>query len=250
MSSDDPLKLPALPRISNKNWTKGQLDDIRSMWDDLFRCQSITQNTIINRGSILDFVRDSPYYRAPVDSDFTWENQGGAVITTGNFPGILLYAPFSSGSDNLRIRKMAAPAGSYLVTAAFRHLLEFSNYSGGGLLMRDTTINPNRIIDWSYHYNTGDTFDLERRPNSNGFDSGVHSKRFWNIPPVVWLQMAYDSGSGDKQFRLSIDGWNFVDIGTAMTGGDWIATPDEIGWFATASGCDVNLTLLSWQVAT
>src|SRR6266446_5233542 len=58
-----------------------------------------------------------PAFTAPVDGDYAWINQGGASVTVNANGSICLYAPATG--DSLRVRKKAAPATPYTMTAGF-----------------------------------------------------------------------------------------------------------------------------------
>lgn len=59
--------------------------------------------------------------REPINGDFAWINQGTASVDVTN-GGVLLSAPAAAG-DSIRIRKKAAPATPYTITAYVRPLL-------------------------------------------------------------------------------------------------------------------------------
>lgn len=174
----------------------------------------------------------------PVDGDFAWVNQGGAAITaTGG--ALYLKAPTAAG-ENLRIRVKTAPATPYTITAAFLLNHMNQNYSGGGLLFRQSS--DGKIHTFSFHATPG--------LSSLKWSSATASVAYYVGPLFTtrhlwWLQIS-DDGT-NRIVRQSADGLNWIMFGTI--GRTDYLTADQVGYLALAQSTtfDTGMTLLSWK---
>ena len=180
----------------------------------------------------------------PVDSEFAWVNQGGASVTTTN-GGIHLHAPAGSG-NNMRIRKKAAPATPYTITAGFLPMVGPANYSGCGLCFRQSSDNKLHILNWQC--NNTLRFIISKMTSHTAFDAVYAECATGNLGAnPMWMRIA-DNGTDRKCF-ISANGRNWIEIHTVLRENYLIA--DEVGFFAESnnSGYDAGMTLLHWEQA-
>jgi hypothetical protein len=190
----------------------------------------------------------NPYLYEPVTTDsFAWVNQGSATVdaTPG---GIFLHAPASGGGQNLRIRKKAAPATPYTITALLLFLaLESSGASEVhyGLCFRQSSDGklatlsrePFNQQTWSTKWNSATSFGAQY----------VNRTLPGTLQTLNWFRIA-DDGT-NRTVSFSHDGRNF--IAYHAVGRTDFLTADEVGFYAAPSNATggVGVTVLSWKDA-
>jgi hypothetical protein len=185
-----------------------------------------------------------PPFKAPVDSDFTWINQGGASIAANANGGIYLLGPANAG-DSLRIRKKAAPATPYTITAALLVNLIAVDFQQCGLIFRQSS--DGKLI--SYNYVSGNTlgdFEFQSVDYTNATTfSAVNTQADYVLSGPVWLRITDDGTT--RTGSWSIDGYNFTPH--YSEGRTIFLTADEVGFFVNTSNATspVSGTLLSWE---
>lgn len=180
---------------------------------------------------------------APVSGNFAWINQGGASIVTT--VGIHLIAPATSG-DSYRIRKMAAPATPYTITAAFIPRRANNGNAGCGLLFRQSSDGKLVVLN----------------SMCGGIATGLSAMQVYKYtnPTTGSAQYAVapiELGAGPIYMRITDNGTNRimewgadgVNFSTLHTVGrtDFL-TADEVGFFVNANNAtyDSAMTLTSW----
>jgi hypothetical protein len=177
---------------------------------------------------------------APVDGDFAWINQGGATVSTTN-GGIYLNAP-ASASMNMRIRKKAAPATPYTITAwilpLINHGLSFVNFG-----FREAATG--ELHHWRYGYNAGTIALSVIRSTSPTVDDSSDTDIVAHWQHRLCLRIA-DNGT-NRIFSYSIDGVNFIDW--FSVGRTVFLTADEIFFAADTRSATypAGVTLISWK---
>lgn len=178
---------------------------------------------------------------APVDGDFAWINQGGASVATTN-GGIYLLAPAETGL-NLRIRKKAAPATPYTITAAFLYnsILEVNSQTFGVLFRQSSD---GKLATLRLGWDTGTSSMIADKWNSATSFSASYSSAALRARPM-FLQIS-DDGT-NRILRWSVDGQNFVQFHSV--GRTDFLTADEVGFFVEerTNAYALGLTLLSWK---
>jgi hypothetical protein len=191
-------------------------------------------------------------FTAPNDSAFAWVNQGGATLTTAN-GGIFLNGP-AAATSNLRIRKKAAPATPYTITAAFLPLfplrLSGGDVPGFGLVFRQASDGKLVCLEF-YLYGTGNsapTISVDKYTDATTFVASY----FTPAPApsllaggVIWLRLA-DDGT-NRKCSYSLDGQNFHEV-HAVSRTDFL-TADEVGFAVDAFNATygMGVLLLSWK---
>lgn len=181
----------------------------------------------------------------PVDGDFAWINQGGASVNAAG-GGIYLLAPTGTAGISFRIRKKAAPATPYTITACLLPHWIANNNSYVGLCFREAATG--EISAWGPRINstvgTGVTLSGLKYTSPTAF-SASYADLGWGMPQPVWLRIA-DNGT-NRICSFSADGQNWIAIHTV--GRTDFLTADEVGFFADANQTTypVGVTLLSWQ---
>lgn len=177
----------------------------------------------------------------PTTPSWSWVNQGSATVATTN--GAVFLNGTADASANLRIRVKSVPTAPYIVTAAFIPLLTTANYSGAGLILRNSGSGNLVLFDY-----LGDTNVVEASkwssPTAAVAAYSVNSAfRFFN--PVFWFRI--EDNNTNRIFSVSADGVNFAVIFT-VSRTDYI-TPDQIGFFVKDQNATYApaMTLLSWK---
>lgn len=180
----------------------------------------------------------------PIDGDFAWINQGGASVVT-TFGGVFLNGPATAGIS-WRIRKKAAPATPYTITAGilFSGLLpdihQFGlmfRASGAGTLhffgVKSGGIIPPFLV--SHKYSSPTVF------------SASYTEDFYAPSKLVWLRIA-DNGVS-RICSYSPDGQNWLTFHTV--GRTDFLTANEVGFAVNAENTTfaVGINLVSWKEA-
>jgi hypothetical protein len=187
-------------------------------------------------GSIYPFTE-------PIDGDFAWINQGGASVSTTN-GGIYLLGPITSGT-NLRIRKKAAPATPYTITAAFLpNLLPEANQTCG-LVWRQSS-DGKLAGFWLFTNTTIQTFQVSKFNSPTSSSANYSSPTTWFHGNKLTFLRITDDGV-NRICSLSTDGQNFIQVHSI--GRTDFLTADEVGFEVSASGniYPVGMTLISWK---
>lgn len=186
----------------------------------------------------------------PIDSQFSWVNQGGASIIAGN-QGISLSAPAAgAGTRSLRIRDKA-PAFStpYTVTAGFR-ILTFNLVANDGiecgLLFRNAGAGTLAAINYATFQANIPNIQSRKYTSPTVFSADyLGSTAFWPNGDMLWFRIQ-DNGV-NRICSVSGDGVNFVQF-HSIARTDFL-TADRVGFYlsnavATPTGI---LTLVSWK---
>lgn len=181
----------------------------------------------------------------PIDSDFTWVNQGGASVVADS-QKIFLRAPLGV-STNLRIRIKSAPATPYTITAAFLDANLGKNYASCGLIFRESGSGKLNTMAHTV-FNAGDSAALEIVKFTNPtLYSSPHYVTALPLTPVglVWYRIA-DNGT-NRIFSVSPDGVNWIQV-FSVTRTDFL-TADQVGFYAETTNnlYDMGMTLVSWK---
>jgi len=148
-------------------------------------------------------------FTAPIDGDFAWINQGSATVTAEK-DTILLTPPTGTSGHNWRIRKKAAPATPYTITAIFkvnndlgnandRGAIGFRQSSDGKLVTLGVALqNPPYIdaLDWTDPTTYGGTTHFTNTPAatlSYGLfhlrieDDGTNRKYYYSTDGILFI---------------------------------------------------------------
>ena len=232
-----------------------------------FRSDSVGRDTYANRlaagaAGRLYFEKDYPNWNyddgtnwnvlgrvsqfvPPVDANYAWVNQGGATVTTSQ-DGIILNCPFASG-DNFRIRKKAAPATPYTITAYIGFTMMCQNYHQLGLCWRDSVSGKFAVYGMKVGYFMGSQLNSPTNWNNDYSGAVATDNLAFDFPwgGGGWIRMS-DDGTNRKVF-LSNDGQNWVLFHSAAHT-DFM-TPNEVGFFGNANHSlyDLSVRLYSWE---
>jgi hypothetical protein len=178
----------------------------------------------------------------PVNGDFSWVNQGSATVSTTN-GGIYLQGP-AGASVNMRIRKKAAPATPYTVTAALlpvsiasqRVGIGFRQSSDGKCATIEVVTDSTSARVTNSKWNSATSFSAAYLG-----PTGVH------LGTPIFFRIA-DNGA-NRICSYSVDGQNFVVFHTI--GRTDFLTADEVLFFVhdTSNAYNTAMTLLSWKEA-
>jgi hypothetical protein len=194
-----------------------------------------------NSSSWLPWGRLYPF-TTPVDSSFSWVNQGTAT-TTATQGGIFLHAPATAG-NNGRFRVLSAPATPYTVTAYIDAVAFAVSFSQFGLAFRDSVsgnikaldqISSGGLLTLRVSYWTSATGELSAA-------GSVVINRAYN-----WVQFSDDGVN--RIYRVSPDGQNWIQFYSETRTTDM--TANQVGFFANAQytgNPDIGVTLYSWKV--
>jgi hypothetical protein len=182
-------------------------------------------------------------FTKPVDGDFAWINQGAASVELTN-GGIYLSEPaVGAVANNLRIRKKAAPAAPYTITAAFLMDPWQKDFFTFGLLFRQSSDGKLHVLPigvstlwniWSRKFTNPTTWSAEYTSQL----PILHRQ-------VMWLRIADDNTN--RILSWSFDGYHwrvFHSVGRT----DFL-TADEVGFFIDVANTTYGYgtTLLHWK---
>ena len=189
--------------------------------------------------------------KRPVDSEFSWVNQGAAIVTEAG-GGIYLDSVNASGSTatpDWNMRTKALPAAPYTITAAFVTANPADNYLDCGLILRKNS--DGKFVTFEYFYNSalagGWGFGSGKWNGLASFSAnytvtgGLTGGRLG----LIWMRVKDDNTN--RILQVSADGKNFRTIHTV--GRTDFITPDEIGFFVNGQSVSLasSMTLLSWK---
>lgn len=179
----------------------------------------------------------------PVDGDFAWINQGSASVVTTN-GGIYL----SDGATNngFHIRKKAAPATPYTITAAFLANVCHVDYMTFGLLFRQSS--DGKLAFNAIQFNSGGggfRYQSFYFTNPTTYAGDGSAPVQTPLKAIVWLRIT-DNGT-NRIMSYSNDGQNWLTHSTL--GRTAFLTADEIGFAIDPAnaGYGMGVTLLSWK---
>lgn len=185
-----------------------------------------------------------PTLTPPVDGDFSWINQGGAAVVASGGT-IFLSAPVDAGATNWRIRKKAAPATPYTITAVFLRTGLTVDYTQFGLLFRNA--GSGLIHNFSVQFNSavppGLLLNSAKYSSPTAFSATYLSTQFI-IGRTILLRIA-DNGTS-RICSVSPDGVNWIPYHTV--GRTDYFTADEVGFGLDVSNTTFpsGITLVSW----
>jgi len=182
----------------------------------------------------------------PINADFAWVNQGGASVSVTN-GGVYLLGPAAGAGYNLRIRKKAAPATPYTITAAFLMSQRRVQPVGWGIGFRQSADGKLAVL----------LLQVSTTPAVS-----IYSFKFTNA--TTW-SATYSTIGNLVNFHAPLSFWRIADDGVNRIiswSGDGIhfhtlhsvaradfLTADEVGFFVDAQHAthDVGMQLLSWK---
>jgi len=181
-------------------------------------------------------------FETPNNGDFAWINQGGASVDTA-YGGIQLSAPAGAGR-NWRIRKKAAPATPYTITAKFAVLGKDAVDASAGLLFRQSSDGKLAIFSYETEYQCPFSWKWTDPSTFSAF-YGSTDWRF-SSQPTVWIFRIADDGA-NRICSFSPDGQHWItfhSVGRA----DFL-TADEIGFGIDANDVTyrTDMILFSWE---
>ncbi len=227
---------------------------------DAIRSDQIQRGTFANRPASpkagdLYFSTDGPYlshhngsswnvfgplfkFTPPVENDFVWINQGSATIDHTLGPGIL-QSPAGDTSFNLRIRKKAAPATPWTLTAAWIYNIKTgTTNSTAGICVRQSSDGKVATLG---NFQLANERVVGFNMNSATNFSATHTDlNMGMVGPVQWMRIA-DNGT-NRIYSWSNNGVNWIQL-TSVTRTSFL-TADEIGFFTNNDNS--GITLLHW----
>lgn len=197
-----------------------------------------------------------PLTSTPAVSGFSAINAGGRATTASDSKGgILLSAANGVSADDYRLIKKAAPAAPYTLTVHFWPMLDYRNYSGAGILWRQSSNGS--CTFFGVIQNTGGAF-LTRNETASGTGASptftlssdivsASTNEVIRYGAGVWLRLEDDNTN--RKFHYSTDGQNWIQLASVLRTS--FITPDEIGlWIAptvvAGTGTQASAFFDSW----
>ena len=189
----------------------------------------------------------SPHYGVwfnlvpPKKSHFTLQS-GGTLVQSAW--GLLLTAPASASTPNLRIVDRPVPSGDWIVTAyLWPHIYAESAAHHCGIVLRETATSRLHTITFL----DDATLTISRWTSPTVFSS--NDMAAITLPGTVRhpLPLSIARQNGAYVFRCW-DGLGNSILLSQVTLGDWL-TADRIGFYANAGTANIDalVTLLSWE---
>lgn len=189
-------------------------------------------------------------FTAPVSGDFTAVNGGGTSSLTTTYGGLVLADSATTGSDNLRVYKKAAPSTPYTITAAILAVSDPTDTTpgfDGGLCFRESGSGKLHVYALTLTDSSpGDVVSV-KYTNPTTFSATYHSDKFLTrrtgYAPCVWLRIADDGTNRICSAGVNGETW----WQTHSVGRTDFLTADEVGFYIDPWGAAGALTLLSWK---
>lgn len=168
----------------------------------------------------------------PATNTLTWINQGGASVTEyANF-GFVLMVPASS-ENNIRGVCSSLTASGYAMTAGTITNIHTTNYSGTGIIMRNTTTG-NIML---YGVGNDGVLAVSRWNGLASFSQVMSSITIQGIGKPIFLRVT--DGTGSRVYSYSFDGRVFIDMFSEANNA-WIGAPgaganNQIGVFVNVN---------------
>jgi hypothetical protein len=181
----------------------------------------------------------------PVNTDFSWINQGTATITDAN--GMLHLSAPASAAANARLRVKAAPATPYTITAYLIPLLLQADFHAAGLLFREVATG--ELHTFAFGWATSRFLLASAKwasPTSFTADyTTLNAQQF--LQGGIWLRIA-DDGT-NRICSVSNDGYNWLVV-HSVSRVDFL-TADQVGFYVNANNASFGLgvSLVSWKQA-
>lgn len=183
----------------------------------------------------------SAYCTPPVDTEFSWVNQGAATLVTTFGNAIIVPA---SGSQNVRARVKATPTPPYTITSRF--LFAGVSTCSVGMCLRNAGAGT-LVTFYQYNGGTGHARLIVDKLNSPTSTNSTYAgaDQNWAIGGDFWLRIN-DTGV-NRICSFSADGVNFVQFHSV--GRTDFLTPDQIGFFGDNSNASYTVVsnCISWR---
>lgn len=175
----------------------------------------------------------------PVDSTgFTWVNQGSATVVQVGTGASLRIPPASS--NNLRVLVKSLPV-SKKVTMCFNYICDTANFFNCGIILRESSSG--KLVSQNLTHTKATEYI---KWNSVTSFNAAYSGANYVLSGPTWVQ--YEDTGGNRIFRWSIDGVNFL-LGLSVSNTDF-CTPDQVGFYANYANPAANdalINVLSWK---
>lgn len=181
----------------------------------------------------------------PVNGDFAWINQDSANIT--QVGDRLVLTNVSNGATwGINLRKKAAPAAPYTITAAFIFNVAHGAAGGqAGLAFRQSS--DGKIHAFLILADAASVYIGSRKftnPTTLSADYTVTTSQALTAQTVIWMRLE-DDGTNRKLW-YSPDGNEWLQFGNSVGRTDFL-TADEVGFFIDPYNAKVVMSLLSWE---
>ncbi len=175
----------------------------------------------------------------PPTSGWSWVNQGSATETVQSDGAITVNTP-AVGSLNLvgRVRSYSAP----LKTQA-RIACSFAAGGDGGVGLWFRESSSSELH--AFYAKPGGALLQEKWNSPTSFNGGDLSGTWGEGAGPFWLEIEDDNT--DLHFRISVDGYEYVELGNVGRTSFMAGGPDEWGWFLRDETQNRVGTLTSWE---
>lgn len=185
-------------------------------------------------------------FTKPVDGDFAWINQGSASVDTTN-GGIFLTGPTNSSAFSAKIRKKAAPATPYTITACFLMSVTASASGTAGLVFRQSSDGKLHAFGLLTDNGVNGSIYLGSRKYTNPTTYSADYSLIQTVSrlspcSLVWMRIA-DNGT-NRICSFSTDGVHFIQFHSI--GRTDFLTADEVGFYVDPYNSTTQMMLLSW----
>jgi hypothetical protein len=188
----------------------------------------------------------------PIDSQFSWVNQGTATINTTK-GGIYFDTGTPASGDNWHIRTKAAPATPYVITVGILFNVMSLPFVFTGVGWRDSAGGKLTVLSLTLHTGNdpGFTYLIYKWNSPTSFNSSYSVlgssllKAYGAGQSIVWMRIT-DNGT-NRTAAVSNDGQNFTTIFTI--GRTDFHTPDQVFFGANSNNANysIGMNILSWK---
>jgi hypothetical protein len=182
-------------------------------------------------------------------SDWTWANQGSALIVDGNDGSMTMTIP-DTGTVNWRLLYQSVPAAPYSVIARLHSIQEFTNSNITGIYFHDGTklMGLEFVTQTRAGLGLGNILRVERITNVNTDGSTAYQNTVFTINPTTSCIFVRLRNNGTTlYFDIALDGVSYYPLYNETVGS--FITPTHVGFgglCSTGDGFNAQVTLSSW----
>ncbi len=193
-------------------------------------------------------------FTPPVDTGWTWVNQGSVTLATTNSRFSLVFPNEGATSSQWRSYCHSITQPATLVAAFMVNGIAAGSGANGGVIWRNSGNGKMHIVyvqnnsgvptyKWDY-FSDNTTF--------GGASRGSFSSTQLTNNYLYWIKLEYNAGSpGTRKVYVSADGYSWEGRGSET--GDQDLTPDQVCFGgsnqSSAATATMNLVLLSWSIS-
>ena len=228
-------------------------DTLRSL-DEIQTLFANNSQGLITPQKLRDFVASTHLTSfkkvLPVDSSFSWVNQGAASIST-NPDGSLVLRNETNNSNsyiaNLRVK--SAPSAPCTLTVSCMPIMHPSQYSMSGLALRESSSG--KLLTFGFRndssaFNVG--WGVYWTDATTYYGGGTEATPMpWLLCAPTGILMRINDDNTNINFALSQDGVNWMTVHSVLRTDFWDTMYDQLGFYVNPYNQDSGIIINSWS---